>query len=162
VTTAEERLKDLLGELDPPMFLLTVAHGGERSGCLIGFASQVSIDPPRFLACVSKVNHTFTVAMASEHAAVHVAPDDDLDLARLFGEETGDDVDKFAHCDWFDGPEGQPIVAGVPGWFVGRVRERHDFGDHVGLLLDPVAVSGTGEGHLTFEEVKDLEAGHPA
>jgi flavin reductase (DIM6/NTAB) family NADH-FMN oxidoreductase RutF len=159
---AEERLKELLGELDSPMFLLTVAHGGERAGCLVGFATQASIAPPRFLACVSRLNHTFPLAMASPHVAVHIAPADDLDLARLFGEETGDEVDKFAHCAWHDGPEGQPIVEGCPGWFVGRVRERFDLGDHVGLLLDPVAVSGTGEAHLRFEQAKDLEAGHPA
>ena len=155
----------LLGQSDAPLWILTVSTGEERSGCLIGFATQVSIDPARFLACVSRVNHTFNPAMRAEHVAVHVAPppDDDPDgLAHLFGEETGDEIDKFARCRWEEGPEGQPVLAGAPGWFVGHVIARHDFGDHVGLVLDPVAVEGTAHDALTLDDAKHLDAGHPA
>ncbi len=52
------------------------------------------------------------------------------------------------------------MLAGVPGWFVGRIRDRLDLGDHVGLLLEPVAVDGTLEGTLTFARAKDLDAAH--
>jgi flavin reductase (DIM6/NTAB) family NADH-FMN oxidoreductase RutF len=163
VPGADRRLAKLLGTADGPMWILTVSTGEERSGCLIGFATQVSIEPARFLACVSRVNHTFNPAMRAEHVAVHVAPTDDDDrLARLFGEETGDQVDKFERCSWHEGPEGQPILDEVPGWFVGHVLARHDFGDHVGLVLDPVAVEGTAHGALTLDEAKGLDAGHPA
>jgi flavin reductase (DIM6/NTAB) family NADH-FMN oxidoreductase RutF len=54
VSEPGETFSDLLGELDYPMFIVTVAAGGERNGCLIGFATQSSIDPPRFLAVISK------------------------------------------------------------------------------------------------------------
>jgi flavin reductase (DIM6/NTAB) family NADH-FMN oxidoreductase RutF len=165
VPSADVRMKQLLGESDAPMWILTVATGQERSGCLVGFATQASIDPPRFLICVSRVNHTFGLAMRAEHVAVHAAPapEDDRDgLAPLFGEETGDEIDKFERCAWHDGPEGQPVLDGCPGWFVGRILARHDFGDHVGLLLDPVAEDGTLDGALRYDEAKDLDAGHPA
>jgi flavin reductase (DIM6/NTAB) family NADH-FMN oxidoreductase RutF len=163
VSSADERLAELLGGSDGPMWILTVAIGDERSGCLIGFATQVSIEPARFLACVSRVNHTFDPATRAEHVAVHVAPtEDDDDLAHLFGEETGDEIDKFSRCAWHEGPEGQPILEGCPGWFVGHVIARHDLGDHVGLLLEPVAVAGTADEALTLDEAKELDAGHPA
>lgn len=158
---AEDALAELLSGLDRTMWILTVAVEGERSGCLMGFATQAGLDPPRFLACVSRDNHTFGVAMVAEHVAVHACPDEpDLALARLFGEETGDEVDKFARCAWRDGPEGQPVLEGVPGWFVGRVLDRFDLGDHVGLLLEPVAVEGELDGVLTFERAQDLDAAH--
>jgi flavin reductase (DIM6/NTAB) family NADH-FMN oxidoreductase RutF len=163
MTQAEDDLAELLGGLDRTMWILTVAAGGERSGCLMGFATQASLEPPRFLACVSRANHTFRPAMASGHVAVHACPDEpDLALARLFGEETGDEVDKFTRCSWHDGPQGQPVLDAVPAWFVGRVLDRFDLGDHVGLLLEPVAVEGTLEGVLGFERAKDLDPGHPA
>jgi flavin reductase (DIM6/NTAB) family NADH-FMN oxidoreductase RutF len=163
VPSADDRVASLLGESDRPMWILTVSTGEERSGCLVGFATQVSIEPPRFLVCVSRVNHTFTPAMRAMHVAVHAAPDDEERvLAKLFGEETGDQLDKFAHCAWHEGPEGQPILDDTPGWFVGQVVARHDFGDHVGLVLDPVAEDGTLKGALSFDEAKDLDAGHPA
>jgi len=158
-----DRLRDLLGGLDHPMFLLTVAEGGERSGCLVGFACQCSIDPVRFLVCVSEVNHTHGPASRAQHVAVHLAPDQpDLALARLFGEETGDELDKFDRCAWSDGPEGQPILEGCPAWFVGHVLGRVELGDHLGLVLEPVAVEGRPEGYLCFERAKTLDAGHPA
>jgi flavin reductase (DIM6/NTAB) family NADH-FMN oxidoreductase RutF len=161
MTEAEEALAELLGGVDRTMWILTVAIGDERSGCLMGFATQSSINPPRFLACVSRVNHTFGPAMAAGHVAVHAAPDGaDLALARLFGEQTGDEIDKFARCAWHEGPEGQPIVEGCPAWFVGRVLERVDLGDHVGLLLEPVAVEGSLDGVLTFARAQVLDAAH--
>ena len=161
MTDAEDALADLLGDVDRVMWILTVADGDERSGCLMGFATQSSLEPARFLACVSRANHTFALATRADHVAVHAAPDEaDLALARLFGEETGDEVDKFARCEWHAGPEGQPILVACPAWFVGRVVARHDLGDHVGLLLDPVAVQGRLTDVLTFARAQDLEAAH--
>lgn len=161
MTEAEDRLAELLGGLDRTMWILTLAAGGERSGCLMGFATQASLDPPRFLACLSRDNHTFRVAEQAGYAAVHACPDEpDLALARLFGEETGDEIDKFARCEWREGPEGQPVLDGAPAWFVGRVLDRLDLGDHVGLLLEPVAVEGELAGVLTFERAQDLDAAH--
>jgi flavin reductase (DIM6/NTAB) family NADH-FMN oxidoreductase RutF len=163
MTEAEERLAELLGQLDRAMWILTVATGEERSGCLMGFGTQASIDPPRYLACVSRANHTFGPAMRAGHVAVHAVPDEpDLALARLFGEESGDEIDKFERCQWHEGPEGQPVLDGCPAWFVGRIEARHDLGDHVGLLLEPVAVEGELDGQLSFQRAKDLEPGHPA
>ena len=75
-TPATERtFTSLMGELDYPMFIVTtVAGDGERSGCLIGFATQISIDPPRFLVGLSEKNHTYRVAQRAEHIAVHFVP----------------------------------------------------------------------------------------
>lgn len=163
MSEADDRLADLLGQVDRTMWILTVAAEGERSGCLIGFGTQASIDPPRHLACVSRQNHTFAPAMAADHVALHACPDEPaLTLARLFGEETGDEVDKFSRCAWHEGPEGQPVLDDVPAWFVGRVLDRLDLGDHIGLLLEPVAVEGQLEGVLTFERAQHLDPGHPA
>jgi flavin reductase (DIM6/NTAB) family NADH-FMN oxidoreductase RutF len=83
----------LLVRLGYPMFIVTAVAGRQRAGCLVGFATQTSIHPPRML--------------------VH--------LTELFGGETGDDVDKFARTEWDEGPRGLPIVRGCPGgWWVTR------------------------------------------
>jgi flavin reductase (DIM6/NTAB) family NADH-FMN oxidoreductase RutF len=59
------------------------------SGCLAGFVTQCSISPPNFLVCISKVNHTLVVAQHSSGMGLHLLGADQVDLARLFGEETG-------------------------------------------------------------------------
>lgn len=42
---------------------------------------------------------------------VHLVPREAEDLANLFGEQTGDETDKFERCDWSPGPEGTPILS---------------------------------------------------
>jgi flavin reductase (DIM6/NTAB) family NADH-FMN oxidoreductase RutF len=148
--------------LDPPMFIVTVAAGGERSGCLIGFATQCSVHPPRFVAFLHRDNHTFRVAQEAELLVVHLVPSDGEDLAELFGTETGDDVDKFARCDWHEGPGGAPVLERCENWFAGRVLERFEAGDHTGHLLEPVAAeTDGGERGFTFRRARSLEPGHP-
>ena len=149
--------------LDYPMFVVTAAAGDERAGCLVGFTSQVSIDPPRMLVCLSVQNRTYRVARRADVLAVHVLHPDEHELAELFGGTSGDDIDKFARCSWRAGPSGVPLLEACPRRIVGRVLEQDPFGDHVGFLLEPsrVEVLSTGEG-LSYEEVQDLEPGHPA
>ena len=163
MSDAGETFSDLLGDLDYPMFIVTVAAGGQRAGCLIGFATQGSIDPPRFLALISEKNRTFRVARDASALAVHLAPDDKPELAELFGSETGDEIDKFERCDWSEGPGGLPILDDCPSWFCGEVLERLDCGDHVGFLLEPFAAQrGHGDEPFPFHRAKRMEPGHPA
>jgi len=158
-----ETFNALMGELDYPMYIVTAAAGGERSGCLVGFATQTSIDPPRFLVCISVKNHTFRVARSADALGVHLVPADAEGLAELFGGQTGDEVDKFARASWHDGPEGVPILERCANWFVGRVLERIDTGDHHSFLLDPVAAEhGTAGDEFTFHRAKRIEPGHEA
>jgi flavin reductase (DIM6/NTAB) family NADH-FMN oxidoreductase RutF len=145
------------------MFIATVISGGERSGCLIGFATQSSIDPPRFLAGISDKNHTFGVAMRAENMAIHLVPENATDLAELFGGETGDEVDKFERCAWRPGPGDVPLLDDCPNRFVGRIIERADFGDHTGMVLDPFyADEDEASGQLGFHRAKRIEPGHEA
>ena len=112
---------------------------------------------------VSKVNRTAVVAAKAPVLAVHFLSTADRDLAQLFGEETGDEIDKFERCRWHIGPSGAAILDDCRRWFVGRVVERVDTGDHTGFLLEPVAAHvDPWEGQLGYQQVLDLEPGHPA
>jgi flavin reductase (DIM6/NTAB) family NADH-FMN oxidoreductase RutF len=149
---------DLLAALDHPMVIATAG----RSGCLVGFSTQVSIDPARFLVCVSKRNHTHDAATTADVIGVHVLDSDDHHLAEVFGELTGDAVDKLSLVDWEEGPGGVPILAATAGWFAGRVLDRLDLGDHTGLVLEPIAgaVRRPIDRQLGFQSVKDMDPGH--
>jgi flavin reductase (DIM6/NTAB) family NADH-FMN oxidoreductase RutF len=152
----------LVAQLDYPMAIVTCSAGGERSGCLVGFSTQCSLKPARYLVCISKANHTFGVACGAEVLAVHFPGPGDIAIATLFGEETGDAVDKFERCSWRPGPDGVPILTDVGRWFAGRVLERVDLGDHAGFLVEPVdAACEVDVPQLGFQAVKDMEPGHP-
>jgi len=159
-----EAFEKLVSLFDYPMFVVTTRAGGESAGCLVGFASQVSIQPQRFLVGLSKRNHTYRIAEGASHLAVHLLERQHCELARLFGSETGDRTDKFARCNWHPGPHELPILDDAAGWFAGAVLSRYDLGDHVGFLLEPLAGSApeTLEQLVTFSDVRDLEPGHEA
>ncbi len=175
----EERFGAWAPQLDQAMVIVTVRalDDGERSGCLVGFATQCSIDPPRLVVCLSKTNHTFRVARRADTLAVQLIPPAARAVAELFGAETGDVEDKFAACAWTDHEAGPPLLTACPAWCVGHIRDRVDFGDHVGHVLEPVAmgtvlpsgapgeplgprVAAAGGSILRLHDLIDLEPGH--
>jgi flavin reductase (DIM6/NTAB) family NADH-FMN oxidoreductase RutF len=161
MTQKHPEFNRLMAELDYPLFIVTAAANEQISGCLVGFASQISINPGRFLVCLSIKNRTFRVAREAEVLVVHFVPSDAEALALLFGGQTGDEIDKFSQCEWRSGPGGAPVLRELENWFAGTVLEVHDFGDHHGFLLEPLA----GEAHhsgspLTFRRAKWIEPGH--
>ncbi len=162
--SAAQAFQSIVADVDYPMAIVTTTDGTERAGCLVGFAAQCSIDPPLVMIWLSKRNHTTKVAVRASDLLVHFPSRSDRGLAALFGEETGDEVDKFARCSWEPGPEGLPRLIGCGRWVAGRIVERLDTGDHVGHLLEPFDAAAGGEwsGQLGFQSVKDLQPGHRA
>ena len=159
----DEAFSDLVGELDYPMMVVTAAEGEQRAGCLVGFATQCSIDPPRFAVWISRKNHTFRIADKADVLAVHFLSAADRALAELFGGTTGDDVDKFSRCRWRAGPGGVPVLEDCERWFAGEVVEQFPTEDHVGFLLVPMTVeSGPWTGQLGFQAARAISPGHEA
>ncbi|MEV7443822.1 flavin reductase family protein [Streptomyces sp. NPDC091204] len=171
----ETGLDAFTGVLDGPMYVVTVAAGGERAGCLVGFASQCSIRPPRFVVWLSTANRTYRVARGAAYLTVHVLRRDQHGLAELFGGETGDRVDKLAQVSWWPSGHGSPVLSDVRTWFVGRIEGQIEGGDHVGFLLAPVEEGppedgeGNGDGAdgfdarlLRYSDADDIAPGHPA
>ena len=159
-----EAFDTIVARIDYPMFVATTrGAGGERAGCLVGFATQCSIDPARFLVCVSDKNRTYRVLREAAALVLHVVPADADDVVELFGGETADDVDKFARCAWREGPEGMPVLDRCPSWFAGRILERVPLGDHVGHVVEPFAGEAGYEGPVfPFSRAKAVEPGHEA
>ena len=150
--------------IDYPFYVVTVrSEAAEMSGCLAGFVTQCSIDPPNFLVCVSKVNHTLAVAERSSGMGLHLLGSDQVDLARLFGEESGDQVDKFASVDWRLGPTGAPLLVDSAVSMEGQILGHFSVGDHEAFLMRAVrSVAGGHPGLLTLRNAPPLKPGHPA
>jgi flavin reductase (DIM6/NTAB) family NADH-FMN oxidoreductase RutF len=155
---------ELIQSLDEAMVIVTTVHGGERSGCLVGFHSQCSIEPLRYALWLSKANHTYGVARHATHFGVHLLPAADHDLAQLFGSETGDEVDKFAACEWTEGPGGVPLLSALADRFVlRRVSWSEDDGDHACMVGEPVAAQSSAHLEaLRLSDAGDIRPGHPA
>lgn len=140
----------------------TVSTDGDPSGCVVGFLTQCSIQPPRLLVCLSEVNHTYAAAQDAEAIVLHLIGRNQLGLAALFAEETGDAVDKFSRCEWHPGLTGSPVLAGCPAWLEAVITDRWSVGDHQALLVRPVAGGSGGDGEvLTLRHSPQFHPGHP-
>lgn len=159
---------DLVAGTDTAMAVVTTVSAGggngERAGCLVGFHTQCSIDPPRYAVWLSKANHTYRVGLHAEHFAVHFLAEEDGELARLFGTESGDDTDKFAGCEWAPGAGGVPLLRGAPHRFEAtRLTLLDDGGDHVCVVLAPTEAGTPAPFRpLRLSRVSDLPPGHEA
>lgn len=169
-----EAFDGLVARMDPAMIVVTVAAegaGGEVGGCLVGFHSQSSIDPRRYVVWLSVQNRTYRLAseLATTHLAIHLLSASDRDLAERFGGSTGDDadVDKLGGLPWSPGPGGAPLLDALSERFVGRILERVRIagGDHVAFVLEPIlaeARAGAAEPPLRLGRASEIDPGHPA
>lgn len=154
----------LTAAMDPAMLVVTVAVGDERDGCLVGFHSQCSIDPPRYAVWLSIANRTHELACRATHLGVHLLGADDHALAERFGGQTGDEVDKLRGIRWTAGPASVPLLAACPNRFVGRIVQRSEAGgDHVAYELDPIEVAVADPPlPLRLRAASDITPGHDA
>ena len=160
----DDAFDSIMASIDGPLAVVTTHSDQQRAGCLVGFHTQSGIEPHSLAVWLSKANHTFRVAVFAERFAVHFLTDDDLELAELFGTVSGDDDDddKFARCDWREGPDGVPLLDACPHRVVGRkVALLDTTDDHVCLVLAPEEATTTGPfSPLRLSQASHLRAGH--
>jgi flavin reductase (DIM6/NTAB) family NADH-FMN oxidoreductase RutF len=153
----------VFASLSYPMAIVTASTGTDRAGCLVGFHTQCSIEPARYLVCISSANRTARVAGEAPALVVHFLTRADAHLAHVFGEESGDEVDKFAQCEWSDGPFGAPLLRHGGSWVAGPIVERYVLGDHHGMVIDASRGGGVPPApQLQYDDVRQFRAGHPA
>jgi flavin reductase (DIM6/NTAB) family NADH-FMN oxidoreductase RutF len=153
----------LMTSIDRPMLVVTTSAGDSQAGCLVGFHSQCSIEPPRYAVWLSKANRTFRLAVLADAFALHFLSDGDQELAELFGGVTGDDHDKFACCRWHPGIDGVPLLDACATRVIARRVALHDDnGDHACLVLAPHETELPSEfAPLESSRLGDIDAGHP-
>ncbi|MFG2679802.1 flavin reductase family protein [Streptomyces sp. NPDC048392] len=149
-----------LDRLDPDMCVVTAAADGERAGCLVGFCSQCSIRPVRYVVWISDVNRTYRVARSADVLAVHLLARDRRAEAELFGGRSGDDIDKFQRVRRREAYGGAVVLEDAEAWFVERIAG----GDHVGFVLEPVEWGGREQAAgplLRLSDARTIRPGHP-
>ena len=152
---------------NPAMVVVTAQSRLGRSGCLVGFHGQVSIEPLRWGVWIARSNHSFAVMTRAEMLAIHFLGADQHDLARHFGGLTGDEIDKFVGLELVDtdgkGPHFPPVIHGVPAVLIGRRTSVYDGPtDHACVVVAPSALTAPQPFQpLRLNDCRDIHPGHP-
>ena len=94
---------------------------------------------------------------------LHLLGEDQVDFARLFGEETGDLVDKFASVDWRLGSTGAPLLVEAAVSMEGQILGHFSVGDHEAFLMRGRALGRRRPSWLLmYRSTATAEPGHPA
>ncbi|MEO8495781.1 MAG: flavin reductase family protein [Planctomycetota bacterium] len=135
------QISNVFSQLDPPLWLVTAAHGGRRGGFIATTVTQASIvaEMPRQLITVNKRHNTHALIEASGAFAMHLIDETQLDLVWRFGLQSGRDVDKFDGVQFVTGETGSPLLPEALAWLDCRVEARLDTGDRTVYLAAVVA-----------------------
>jgi flavin reductase (DIM6/NTAB) family NADH-FMN oxidoreductase RutF len=130
-TMAGDVVAAVLHLYDPPLWLVTAAHGGHRGGLIATSVVRASIvtELPRMLVAIARHHHTWGLIEASGRFALHLLPESGLDAVWRFGLHSGHRQDKFAELPAQTTPDGNPLYPGCVAWLDCRVEDSMDIGD---------------------------------
>lgn len=131
----------LLHKLTNGVYVVGVAHQGSQNAFTAAWITQVSFDPVMLALSISRKHASFSMLKASACFTVNVLREDQLDLARHFGTQSGRDVAKLAQTRWSPSPLGAPILLDALAYLECRMTESFATGDHE-LIVGQV-VGGT-------------------
>lgn len=153
---------DAIGQVfdryDPPLWLITSAHGERRGGLIATFAVRASIVPslPRMVIGVAKHHHTWGLIEGSGGFAMHLLHAHQIDLVRRFGLASGHQTDKFARLPHALTPGGQPLITDALAWLDCRCEARMDTGDrtlYLAAVTDGATIAGAAERTMTVQSL---------
>ena len=121
------------------LFVLTTKQGEKDNGCIVNTVIQAASEPNTVSVSVNKANHThdmicesgvFNASIISEAA--------DFELFKVFGFQTGREVDKFA--DFADCERGENgifyITKGTNAYISAKVTQTVDMGSHTMFIAE--------------------------
>ena len=116
---------------DPPLWLVTSAHGERRGGFIATFVVRASIvaELPRMVVGVARHHHTWGLIEASGRLALQLLAADDLEAVWRFGLASGHETDKLAGLEPQRTPDGNPLYPDAMSWLDCRVEASQDSGD---------------------------------
>jgi len=103
------------------LYVLTSASGGRINGQCVNTVAQLTDTPLTMAICLNKRNLTHEFVMDSGVFAVSVLRQEDIEMVRRFGFQSGRAMDKFAGIEYVAGKNGCPILKNCVAYLEGTV-----------------------------------------
>jgi flavin reductase (DIM6/NTAB) family NADH-FMN oxidoreductase RutF len=132
--------------LPAPVVVLGAAVGDERGGMTAAWITRVSHGPPLLLVAVGHKRRTYDLLCASRAFTVSILAEDQPEIGRVFGFQSGRDVDKWSEVTHvLMGDDAIPALSHCSARLLCAIRDRVPLGDHdgfVGEVLEAEIVAG--------------------
>ncbi|MDO9695053.1 MAG: flavin reductase family protein [Candidatus Latescibacteria bacterium] len=126
--------------LPSPVVIVGAAAGPLRGGLTAAWVTRVSTAPPLLAVAVSPLRHTHGLLRDEGEFTVSVLREGQVEVARLFGLQSGRDLDKWERTPAVLLGGGVPALRDCAARLLCRLVARHPAGDH-DLLVGEVLVS---------------------
>jgi flavin reductase (DIM6/NTAB) family NADH-FMN oxidoreductase RutF len=141
------------------VYVVGVAGDGRSDAFTAAWLMQAAFEPLLLALSINRGHASYPLLRAGGGFVVNVLKQEQLDLVRAFGTQSGRDRDKLAGVRWRPGRGGAPILEEALGYFDCRLEASLPAGDHElvlgrvleARLLDPEAVP------LRYAETGDMD-----
>lgn len=119
--TDETTVNSALDAVTYGLYIVSSAAGGKINGQTANAVFQLTAVPPQIAVSINKRNLTHDYITASGRFAISILSEDQCDLVRKFGYQSGRNVDKFADIKYLPGKNGCPVLADCLGYLEAEV-----------------------------------------
>lgn len=125
------------------IYVLTTRFEGSINGMIASWVSQVSYDPPLFLAAIHPNRYSHELIRRSGHFALHILSREQKELLARFKGPVAED--KFESITWEPGMTGCPVLKDCIGCMECRVTQSLAPGNHTLFIGEVVHAVFNGE-----------------
>jgi flavin reductase (DIM6/NTAB) family NADH-FMN oxidoreductase RutF len=132
------------------VYIITVRTKDKINGMTAAWVSQVSLNPLMLIVSIAPARHTHNLIKEAGYFAINVLMENQKDIARHFGFQSGRRVNKFEGRSCYDATKGSPVLEDAFAFFECKLVDTFKAGDHT-LFVGEVT-----EARLLKEDKKPL------
>lgn len=135
----KNNIKECLDKFSYGVYIITSKYENILAGLTCAWVTQVSFSPLLIAVAIGKARYTHDIILKSGVFAVHILSEEQIELARHFGLQSGRNTDKFKNIDYELETTGVPILKNAVAWLKCKVYACYEVGDHtifVGEILE--------------------------
>lgn len=121
------------------VYVITTRAGDRVNGMTASWVSQVSLNPLLLMVSIAPARYSHDLIKQSGIFAVNVLTQEQVDLGKRFGYQSGRRVDKFAGLEYLTATTGAPILPQAHAYFDCRLVNTFPAGDHTLFVGEVVA-----------------------
>ncbi|MDA3129975.1 flavin reductase family protein [Aliibacillus thermotolerans] len=130
--------RNIVGNFATGITVITTKSKETPMGFTANSFTSLSLEPKLVLFHIDKGSSNYNVFMETDHFAVNILANDQMDVSKQFAQK---DVDRFAGIDYEEKVTGSPVLTGTLAYLDCKVVNRYDGGDHtivIGEVVDVV------------------------